>query len=102
MGGQTAGQLPLGTAEDDGVLPDELECYIWSRRRHTVLIGVVEMLQDEAPVQRLWALLTGLMIGAQRWSRRLHAILMVNTLSHSRWTSARQRQRPARTESRRV
>lgn len=102
MGGLAAGQLPLGTAEDDGVLLDELERHVWSRRRHAVLIGLVEMLQEEAPVQRLWALLTGLMIGAQRRSRRLHAMLMVNTLSHSRWTSARQRQRPARTASQRV
>ena len=94
-GGLAAGQLPLGTAEDDGALLDELERHIWTRiqeetpaatafletyRAHPVMIGVMEMLRDDAPVQRLWALLTGLMIGAQSRYPRLHAMIMINTL----------------------
>ncbi|WP_075830082.1 hypothetical protein [Deinococcus marmoris] len=96
-GGLAAGQLSLGTAEDDGALLDELECHIWARiqeetpvatafletyRDHPVLIGVIEMLHDEAPVQRLWALLTGLMIGARSPYPRMHGMIMVNTLSN--------------------
>ncbi|OLV20124.1 hypothetical protein BOO71_0000400 [Deinococcus marmoris] len=40
------------------------------------------MLHDEAPVQRLWALLTGLMIGARSPYPRMHGMIMVNTLSN--------------------
>lgn len=95
-GGLAAGQLSLGPAEDDRALLDELERHIWTRiqeekpaatalleahRTHPVMIGVVAMLRDEAPVQRLWALLTGLMIGARSRYPRLHAMIMINTLS---------------------
>ena len=95
VGGLAAGSLPLGGPEDDEALLQELERHVWARideetpaamtyleayRTHPVILNVMGMLAEGAPAQRLWALLTGLMIGAKSPHPRLHAMILINTL----------------------
>lgn len=98
LGGLSYENLASSTAEDDQAILAELEAYIWEVMKavepslrgyleemalHPLLIHTTQLLREEAPPERILAVLTGFALSLEAPSPKLYAMMVMNELTRN-------------------